>query len=71
MNRRELLEYLAASVALNALSPVALGADAKRRPRLVLLNLRGGLDGLAVVAPYGDPDFKSLRGKLAAPPPGS
>ncbi len=71
MNRRELLEYLAASVALNALSPVALGADAKRRPRLVLLNLRGGLDGLAVVAPYGDPDFNSFRGQLTVPPPGS
>ncbi|HYF09827.1 MAG TPA: DUF1501 domain-containing protein [Acetobacteraceae bacterium] len=32
--------------------------------------LRGALDGLAAVAPYGDPHFAALRGPLAQPEPG-
>ncbi len=35
--------------------------------RLVVIILRGGMDGLAVVQPVGDPDFARLRG---APVPG-
>jgi uncharacterized protein (DUF1501 family) len=30
--------------------------------RLVVILLRGGMDGLGVVAPYGDPNFAALRG---------
>jgi uncharacterized protein (DUF1501 family) len=32
-----------------------------RDPRLLTIVLRGGLDGLAVVAPIGDPDWLKLR----------
>jgi uncharacterized protein (DUF1501 family) len=32
-----------------------------RDPRLLVIVLRGGLDGLAVVAPVGDPDWTKLR----------
>ena len=38
---------------------------AGRDPRLVVIILRGGLDGLAAVAPVGDPDYASLHGELA------
>src|SRR5258706_6766536 len=50
-----------------------------RDPRLLVIVLRGALDGLAAVAPVGDPDWPALRGhnrltldgKPAAPPLGS
>ncbi|MEE4174826.1 MAG: DUF1501 domain-containing protein [Xanthomonadales bacterium] len=38
--------------------------------RLVLLLLRGGLDGLHAVVPYEDPQYRALRPTLALPPPG-
>jgi uncharacterized protein (DUF1501 family) len=36
-----------------------------RDPRFLAIVLRGGLDGLAVVAPVGDPDWRKLRGDTA------
>src|SRR5213076_713404 len=36
-----------------------------RDPRLLVIVLRGALDGLAAVAPVGDPDWKRLRGDKA------
>jgi uncharacterized protein (DUF1501 family) len=33
-----------------------------RDPRFLAIVLRGGLDGLAAVAPVGDPDWRALRG---------
>jgi uncharacterized protein (DUF1501 family) len=36
-----------------------------RDPRLIVVILRGALDGLAVVPPVGDPDYAALRGDLA------
>jgi uncharacterized protein (DUF1501 family) len=34
-------------------------------PRLIIVILRGALDGLATVAPVGDPDYAGLRGSIA------
>src|SRR5215475_7418597 len=36
-----------------------------RDPRFLTIVLRGALDGLATVAPVGDPDWVSLRGDNA------
>jgi uncharacterized protein (DUF1501 family) len=36
-----------------------------RDPRMLIMVLRGALDGLAAVAPVGDPDWVKLRGDLA------
>src|SRR3954465_13444783 len=36
-----------------------------RGPRLLVIVLRGALDGLAAVAPVGDPDWLALRGDKA------
>lgn len=38
--------------------------------RLILVILRGAMDGLAAVPPYGDPDYAAARGGLAFAPPG-
>jgi uncharacterized protein (DUF1501 family) len=42
------------------------GADG----RFVFIILRGALDGLSAVPPYGDPAYSALRGPLALPLPG-
>jgi uncharacterized protein (DUF1501 family) len=63
LSRRQLLSGGAASLALWGLLPrsaTAGGSD----PRLLTVILRGGLDGLAVAAPVGDPDLAGLRGPL-------
>ena len=39
----------------------ATGGD----PRLIVVILRGALDGLATVAPIGDPDYLGLHGAIA------
>src|SRR5262249_59274176 len=36
-----------------------------RDPRVLVVVLRGALDGLAMVAPVGDPDWVALRGDKA------
>lgn len=46
-------------------------ADADTKSRFVFVILRGALDGLAVVPPYGDPDYASLRRDLALHASGS
>jgi uncharacterized protein (DUF1501 family) len=40
-------------------------AAGNRDARLVVLILRGALDGLSTVAPFGDPDYARLHGDLA------
>ena len=39
--------------------------------RFVFIIMRGALDGLSAVPPYGDPAYEALRGPLALPRPGS
>lgn len=53
-----------ASLALWSLLPRHALADA-RDPRLLVVVLRGALDGLAAVAPLGDPDHARLRAAIA------
>jgi uncharacterized protein (DUF1501 family) len=45
-------------------------AAAPTSKRFVVVILRGALDGMAAVPPYGDPALASLRGGLLPPPPG-
>lgn len=51
------------------LTPVSFAA-APWDTRLVVIILRGGMDGLDVLQPYGDPAFSTLRGTLAVGPRG-
>ena len=61
--RRSLLLGSGATFACAYLPRAARAAD--RDPRFLVVVLRGALDGLAVVAPVGDPDWHNLRGDKA------
>jgi uncharacterized protein (DUF1501 family) len=62
--RRSLLTGFASFAAWAYLPKFARAADG-RDPRLIVLILRGALDGLATVAPVGDPDYAGLHGSIA------
>jgi uncharacterized protein (DUF1501 family) len=68
LSRRGALLGLSAAFTLGRTS-LALGA-APTDKRFVVFLLRGALDGMSAVQPYGDPDCASLRGELALPQPG-
>jgi uncharacterized protein (DUF1501 family) len=73
IRRREFLSLgaLAAGGALiTSRLCLAHAAAAPRRARLVLVILRGALDGLAAVPPYADRDYLRLRGEFALRAPG-
>ena len=65
--------FLARSIALGCsaaasplLAPLSLAA-APWDNRLVVIILRGGMDGLGVVQPWGDPDYAGLRAGMPRP----
>ncbi|MEQ1712845.1 MAG: hypothetical protein ABL908_15785, partial [Hyphomicrobium sp.] len=58
-----------ATLALWSLLPKSAIAGT-RDPRLLVVVLRGGLDGLSLAAPIGDPAYAGLRGRLAIPATG-
>ncbi len=62
--RRDALAALALLPAFGALPRVSLAA-APGEARLLLVLLRGGLDGLAAVPPLGEPEFARARPRLA------
>jgi uncharacterized protein (DUF1501 family) len=68
LTRRSALLGLATSVSLGRTS-LALAA-APTDKRLVVIILRGALDGMAAVVPYGDPGLAGLRGEIVPPAPG-
>ena len=63
-SRRALLLGGASFAAWAYLPKFARAADG-RDPRFVTIILRGALDGLATVAPIGDPDYAGLHGAIA------
>ena len=77
MRRRQLLKH---SALLGASSLVALGANgwawrgaaqaSTTLPRLVVIFLRGGVDGLNVVVPFQDSDYYEARPTVAIARPG-
>jgi uncharacterized protein (DUF1501 family) len=73
LSRRQSLGMLG-SAGLAAVAPAGIPVAFAAAPtdrRLLVLILRGGLDGLAAVPPYADPDYRAQRGGLALAEPGS
>jgi len=68
ITRRSALLGLATACTLGR-SSLALAAAPTER-RLVVVLLRGALDGMAAVVPYGDPDLAGLRPGLVGAEPG-
>jgi uncharacterized protein (DUF1501 family) len=68
LTRRAALLGLTAAFTLGPVS-LALATPATDR-RFVVVLLRGAMDGLSAVQPYGDPAFAGLRGSLALGQPG-
>ena len=61
----------AGALAASAAIPEVLFAHTGGTSRLVVVILRGALDGLAAVPPYGDPSYAGLHRELAIAPPGN
>ncbi|MBV9127885.1 MAG: DUF1501 domain-containing protein, partial [Verrucomicrobia bacterium] len=80
VTRRFFLKSSAAVAAYTALTPARILAEAglgagdvravRRNKTLVVIFLRGGMDGLNCVVPYADPAYAALRKSLAVPTPG-
>jgi uncharacterized protein (DUF1501 family) len=71
MRRREFLNLGALAAGGVLTSRVAFAAPGERRQRLVVIIMRGALDGLAAVPPCADPDYAGLRREVALRPPGT
>jgi len=69
LRRRELLKSLGLG-SLVAGFPGLMFANTPNDSRLVLFILRGAMDGMAMLAPYGDGNYAGLRGQLALAEPG-
>jgi uncharacterized protein (DUF1501 family) len=69
LTRRNTLLGLGTAMAF-ANIPLARAATASPA-RLVVIDAVGGLDGLAMIAPYGDPNLARLRASLMAPAVGT
>lgn len=76
LSRRGFLGVTASAAGALSLAPsFVLGSEPSRsgnngRDVLVVVYLRGGMDGLTAVVPYGDQALYSARPTLAVPPPG-
>jgi len=64
--RRHFLAATSAALFASPFIPKAWAAGS-RDPRLLVVILRGGLDGLGAVMPIGDPDFAALRADFQSP----
>ena len=67
LTRRTVLGGMGGGALLGSLGPTFALASAPTERRLVVVILRGALDGLAAVPPYTDPEYRRLRGALALP----
>jgi uncharacterized protein (DUF1501 family) len=67
MSRRSVLGGITAGLFSSAFMPKFAEAAGTDCSRLLLVVLRGGLDGINTVVPFGDPNYVSMRGSLAIP----
>lgn len=71
VTRRDFLKTVSGGAALCTAYSVCPGlsfASARTNKRLVIVMLRGGMDGLSALVPYGDQNYQNLRGDIALNP---
>jgi uncharacterized protein (DUF1501 family) len=66
-----MLQWMGGAAAFAGLPGLAFAAPSAGERRLVLVFLRGGMDGLSAVPAYADPGYAPRRGALAIGPPGT
>ena len=66
ISRRHLMQ-ISAGLYTWAFMPKFAEAGTSNDPRLLIVVLRGGMDGLSVCVPFGDPHYVDLRGSIAIP----
>jgi uncharacterized protein (DUF1501 family) len=71
MKRRTAMLGLGSAMSLGHIRFAKAATSGAGTPRLVVINLLGGLDGVAMVAPYGDSNLAMLRGQIMAPAVGT
>jgi len=69
INRRNILKAGGAGLLATSLPGLSLASVPGDRKLIVVL-LRGGMDGLSVVIPHGDPDYEKVRPNIAIKKPG-
>jgi len=68
VTRRDFIKGMCGAAALAStvsFYPSLAFANVRTDKRLVVVLLRGGMDGMAALAPYGDKNYQSLRGDLS------
>jgi len=65
MDRRAFIRGMCLGGAATFAMPTVRFAQVPGDSKLVFVLLRGGFDGLASVVPVGDPDYQSIRGRMA------
>ena len=65
MDRRTFIRGMCAGGVATFTSPTLSLATVPGSGKLVFVLLRGGMDGLSAVVPYGDRDYQDVRGALA------
>lgn len=70
LSRRAVLTGIGAATLISPVGRLAFAQTPGPR-KIVVVILRGAMDGLAAVAPYADPAYAAARGALALPPPGA
>lgn len=59
--------FLGCGASLSLVGAGALAANGQSQRRLLVLLLRGGMDGLSAIPPLGDPELGRIRGSLVPP----
>ena len=70
-SRRQFLRSTSGALVAWSFMPRIAWAAPSRDPRLLVVVLRGGMDGLAAVAPVGDPNYERVREGLIVPAQGA
>lgn len=69
MLRRQLLHF--GAFTLGGLPVSLVHAQGGAQKKFVVVLLRGAVDGLSVVAPFGEREYAASRPQIALPPPGA